>query len=132
MSRYEYDADALRQCVAFHGLRCAACGLSMEQIYGPAGAAFIQVHHIVPPAAIGPDYTLDPVADLVPLCPNCHAMAHTGTPDPYTPAELRRLLAVRAVLPVHQVLAGTPLTPDELQAQADAEQLLGNRKPGAD
>ncbi|MBP3045104.1 HNH endonuclease [Arthrobacter jiangjiafuii] len=124
VSRYEYDADALRQCVAFHGLRCAACGLSMEQIYGPAGAAFIQVHHIVPPAAIGPDYTLDPVADLVPLCPNCHAMAHRGAPDAFTPAELRRMLAEAAgPLPSANSISGSVFTAEEAGAHDDAARL---------
>lgn len=124
INRYEHDPDAVRQCVAFHGTSCAACGLSMEQMYGPAGAAFVQVHHIVPPAAISPDYMLDPVADLIPLCPNCHAIAHRGAPDPYTPGELRRMLAAAAgPSPGSHPLNGSVPTARELDAQADAARL---------
>ena len=128
INRYEQDPDAVRQCVSFHGTSCAACGLSMEQVYGPAGAAFVQVHHIVPLSSISPDYTLDPVADLVPLCPNCHAVAHLGVPDPYTPGELRRMLAAAAgpVAPANP-LAGSVPTNEELEAQADAARLRDNR-----
>ena len=124
INRYEHDPDAVRQCVAFHGTSCAACGLSMEQIYGPAGTAFVQVHHIVPPSSISADYALDPVADLVPLCPNCHAVAHRGGPDPFTPGELRRMLAGTAgPRPGANPLAGSVPTSRELEAQGDAARL---------
>lgn len=124
VSRYEHDPDAVRRCVAFHGTSCAACGLSLEELYGPSGAGFVQVHHIVPPAAITPDYALDPVADLVPLCPNCHAMAHRGVPDPYTPGELRRMLASGTrQLPEQNPIIGAVPTAEQLTAQADAARL---------
>jgi 5-methylcytosine-specific restriction protein A len=32
----------------------------------------------VPISTIGKEYLLDPVKDLVPVCPNCHAMLHRG------------------------------------------------------
>jgi 5-methylcytosine-specific restriction protein A len=32
----------------------------------------------VPISTIGEEYQLDPVKDLVPVCPNCHAMLHRG------------------------------------------------------
>ncbi|MET4061940.1 5-methylcytosine-specific restriction protein A [Arthrobacter sp. UYP6] len=124
VNRFEHDPDAVQRCVAFHGTSCAACGLSMQQIYGPAGAEYIQVHHIVPPAAIGPDYVLDPVSDLLPMCPNCHAMSHRGAPDPYTPAELRQMLASSAgPRRAPNPLPGAVATPDQLSALADAERL---------
>ena len=133
VNRCEHDPDGVQRCVAFHGVSCAACGLSMEQIYGPAGAQFIQVHHIVPPSAITPDYVMDPVADLVPLCPNCHAMAHRGAPDPYTPAELRQMLASAAgPLPVRNSISGTVPTAEQLNAQADAARIRGTAAEGRD
>jgi predicted HNH restriction endonuclease len=36
--------------------------------------------------------TIDPVRDLVPVCPNCHRMLHHTTPL-LTPQELAALLA---------------------------------------
>jgi hypothetical protein len=44
------------------------------------GAGFIHVHHRKPLALIGRSYAVNPVKDLVPVCPNCHAMLHTQNP----------------------------------------------------
>jgi 5-methylcytosine-specific restriction protein A len=55
------------------------------------GAGFIQVHHTVPLSSIGTEYVIDPIRDLIPVCPNCHAMLHRKTP-PFSIAELRGLL----------------------------------------
>ena len=133
VNRCEHDPDGVQRCVAFHGTSCAACGLSMEQMYGPAGASFIQVHHIVPPSAMSPDYVLDPVSDLVPMCPNCHAMAHRGSPDAYTPAEVRRMLASAAgPRPVRTSIPGTIPSPEQLNAQEDAARLRDTSLPPRD
>ena len=94
-SRYENDPDAVRICLVHHGPACAACGFDFAAAFGPAGADMMQAHHIVPPRLVDEVYELDPATDLVPLCPNCHAVAHASSPDPYTPAELRHLLADR-------------------------------------
>lgn len=129
-SRYESDPDAARICRAHHGPACSVCGLDPEAMFGPEGAGVLQVHHIVPPALLTDQYELDPATDLVPLCPTCHTMAHAGFPDPYTPAELRRLLAARTV-PVHDaVVQGNPITADQLRAEAEARDLLGLRGRG--
>lgn len=37
----------------------------------------IEVHHIVPISQIGKEYEVDPINDLVPLCPNCHTALHS-------------------------------------------------------
>jgi 5-methylcytosine-specific restriction protein A len=42
-------------------------------------------------AEIRSTYVVDPVNDLKPVCPNCHAMLHRRTP-PYSIDELRALL----------------------------------------
>lgn len=118
VNRFESSAEAQRICIAHHGASCAACGLSFESTYGEAGAGFIEVHHLVPPELLGIDYQLDPVADLVPLCPNCHAMAHLGVATPRTVAELRRLISGAGYL------AGQTVTPEELEAQRDARRIL--------
>ena len=41
--------------------------------------------------AIHKSLPYDPLKDLVPVCPNCHAVIHLRTP-PYTPKETRRML----------------------------------------
>ena len=52
---------------------------------------FIEVHHTVPVANMGANYRVNPVQDLVPLCPNCHAVAHRRDP-PLAVDEIKGLL----------------------------------------
>jgi 5-methylcytosine-specific restriction protein A len=119
VNRYEQDPDARRACIAHHGTSCAACGFSFEQKYGEIGRDFIPVHHLVPVSQLGSSYELDPIADLIPLCANCHAMAHQGLGTPRTVAELRRIIGDAGFLP------GTTVSPEELAAQRAARELLG-------
>lgn len=78
VNSYERSAEARAACIAHHGYSCAACGFDFEQVYGDIGKNYIHVHHIVPLSSIGKTYKIDPVKDLVPVCPNCHAMIHTS------------------------------------------------------
>lgn len=119
VNRYERNPEARRACLAHHGIACAACGFSFEIKYGGIGKDFIHVHHIVPVSQLGVDYQLDPVTDLVPLCANCHAMAHHGVSIPRTVAELRRIISGAGFL------AGQTLTPEEVEAQNEARRILG-------
>ncbi|MBK9012922.1 MAG: HNH endonuclease [Saprospiraceae bacterium] len=48
--------------------------------YGGIGKDFIHVHHIVPISKPGEKYEIDPINDLIPVCPNCHSMLHTTNP----------------------------------------------------
>ena len=45
-------------------------------MYGELGKGYIHVHHIVPLSEIGEGYEVDPINDLIPVCPNCHNMLH--------------------------------------------------------
>ncbi|WP_216699216.1 HNH endonuclease [Arthrobacter sp. H14] len=119
LNRYEWDPHAREACISHHGTSCSSCGFSFEAVYGDIGKGFIQVHHIVPVSLVDGDYELDPLTDLVPLCPNCHAMAHRRKPVPYTPAELRTMISRAGYL------QGALVSPEEQQAQEDAARLLG-------
>lgn len=119
VNRYERDAEARGVCLAFHGTSCAACGFSFEASYGDAGTGYIDVHHVVPPEMLGGGYQLDPIADLVPLCPNCHAVAHRGVTEPRTVSELRNIIAAAGHL------RGDVVSKRALDAQADALRILG-------
>jgi 5-methylcytosine-specific restriction protein A len=94
VNRYERNPLNRAACIMAHGLRCLVCGTSLEDAYGPVGAGYIQVHHLTPVADMGPDYVVHPARDLIPVCPNCHAMMHQRNP-PYSPDELRGMLAKR-------------------------------------
>lgn len=78
VNAYERNPAARRRCIEHYGARCVACGFDFEAVYGDRGKGFIHVHHLHPLARRGGEYELDPVADLRPLCPNCHAMIHNG------------------------------------------------------
>jgi len=78
VNRYERDQEARNNCLKIHGCTCSACGMDFEKVYGNIGKGFIHVHHIVPISSIGNEYMIDPAKDLVPVCPNCHAMLHHG------------------------------------------------------
>lgn len=64
--------------------------MNFEERYGLLGKEFIHVHHIIPVSELGENYALDPLTELVPLCPNCHAMVHRV--DPPMPIEQLRLI----------------------------------------
>ncbi len=76
VNAYERDPRARQACLKKHGFNCAVCGLNFEARYGALGRGFIHVHHLKPLALVDGEYELDPVADLRPVCPNCHAMLH--------------------------------------------------------
>ncbi len=124
VNRYEQNPDARGVCLAFHGTACAACGFSFEAAYGDIGTGFIDVHHVVPPAMLGNGYQLDPVTDLVPLCPNCHAMVHrgVGTGSPRTVSELRTIISAAGHM------RGEVVSELALEAQEDARRILEGRQ----
>lgn len=76
VNRYERDPEARRRCIEAHGCYCHVCGLDFAARYGEVGEGFIHVHHKVPLSSIRKEYVVNPVKDLIPVCPNCHAMLH--------------------------------------------------------
>lgn len=91
VNRYERDRAARAVCLRHHGYTCQACDADLTKTYGPElGRRAIHVHHIVPMAEQGGEgYHLDPINDLVPLCPNCHNVIHKTKPV-MTPAQFRK------------------------------------------
>lgn len=77
---FERSAAARKVCLEHHGYRCIVCGFDFEAVYGEIGKHFIHVHHVVPLSDVGEEYQLDPQKDLVPICPNCHAIVHRTRP----------------------------------------------------
>jgi len=86
LSRPERDSRLRAECILHHGLSCLVCGFNFEKFYGVIGSRFIHVHHITPLSE--GEYKVNPITDMVPLCPNCHAMVHKRTP-PFTVEELK-------------------------------------------
>ena len=94
VNRYERDATARQKCIDYHGLDCTVCGINFELIYGDLGRGFIHVHHKKELNSIGYNYEVNPLEDLVPVCPNCHAMLHKKNPA-FTIDELRKIVKKR-------------------------------------
>lgn len=91
VNRYERSKKARAACLAYFGYNCMACGFNFELAYGPLGRNQIHIHHIVQISAIGEEYQLIPTEHLIPLCPNCHHMAHRREP-PFNLQELQAML----------------------------------------
>jgi len=77
---FERSAEARTMCINHYGWNCFVCGFNFENVYGQVGSGFIHVHHLKSLAEIGKGYKLNPVKDLRPVCPNCHAMLHQRKP----------------------------------------------------
>lgn len=80
VNRYERNRNARAVCIEKHGIICSVCEFNFEETYGKVGAGFIHVHHVKPLGELGEEYELDPARDLMPVCPNCHAMLHRKSP----------------------------------------------------
>lgn len=80
VNAYERNPQARARCLAHHGYACMVCGFNFESVYGDLGKRYIHVHHVVPISEVKGEYIVDPIRDLVPVCPNCHAMIHVTRP----------------------------------------------------
>jgi 5-methylcytosine-specific restriction protein A len=65
--------------------------MNFGDVYGEIGKGFIHIHHLIPISEIGTEYKINPITDLIPVCPNCHAMIHR-TKQPLTIQELKSLI----------------------------------------
>jgi 5-methylcytosine-specific restriction protein A len=91
VNTYERNPAARAKCIAHHGATCSVCAFDFGKAYGKIGEGFIHVHHLKELSSIAKEYEVDPIEDLRPVCPNCHAMLHTARPA-LTIANLRQLL----------------------------------------
>ena len=91
LDRYERSTEARRRCLEHYGTACTVCGVDLEEMYGSTAGGFIHVHHLVPLATLGEDHEVDPVSDLRPVCPNCHAVIHLREP-PYSVEDVMEML----------------------------------------
>jgi len=89
-TRYERNPHARRACIEHYGAQCVICGIDFGQVYGKLGDGFIHVHHLDPVSHSREAGPVDPVKDLRPVCPNCHAMLHKESP-PVAVEDLRKL-----------------------------------------
>lgn len=91
VNAYERDPSARRRCIEAHGTNCCVCGFNFGAVYGPEANGYIHVHHLRPLSEVGASHQVDPVQDLRPVCPNCHAVLHRKNP-PYSIEEVREFI----------------------------------------
>lgn len=92
VNAYERNPEARRRCLNHWGYNCSVCNFRFDLAFGPLGKNYMHVHHLRPLATIGTTYEVDPIADLRPACPNCHAMLHRKVP-PLSIEELQSIVA---------------------------------------
>lgn len=91
VNAYERNPEARNQCIKHYGAECSICGFNFFEAYGDIGKDFIHVHHLKQISEIGETYKVDPINDLRPVCPNCHAILHKRRPS-YTIDEVKSFL----------------------------------------
>lgn len=94
VNSYERNPHARKKCIENYGLNCQVCDFNFEEKYGQLGKNFIHVHHVVDIASVGIEYSIDPINDLIPVCPNCHSMLHKRKPA-YTINELKKIMNIK-------------------------------------
>jgi hypothetical protein len=93
VNRYERDPQARKKCIAHYGAKCIICCFDFGRVYGEEVTGFIHVHHLKWLSRPGgTKYQLDPIRDLRPVCPNCHAVLHYRRGKPYELEQVRSLI----------------------------------------
>jgi len=91
-TRYERNSRAREECLLHYGPICSVCGINLAEKYGDIAQGYVHVHHLAQLADINEEYKVDPITDLRPVCPNCHAVIHMRNP-PFTIEEVKKFIA---------------------------------------
>jgi predicted HNH restriction endonuclease len=93
-TKYERSKSNRDAAIKVHGTKCKVCEFDFEKKYGEIGKSFIHVHHINPLHSLEEEIVINPVTDLVPVCPNCHAMIHRRKDRVLTVEELKQCISI--------------------------------------
>ena len=73
---YERSKRNREAAIDLHGTRCLACNFDFDDFYGSDLArSYIEIHHLKSVTLLN-GAIVNPSTDLIPLCSNCHRMAH--------------------------------------------------------
>lgn len=88
---YERSQRNRAKALEIHGNKCMACEFDFDDTYGhDHSRGYIEIHHVQSITQInGP---VCPETDLIPLCSNCHSMAHRKKGTILSLKELRELI----------------------------------------
>ena len=88
---YERSVRNRALAIEKHGTNCKVCSFNFDEVYGRQYAnSYIEIHHLKPLAKY--EGEVDPATDLVPLCANCHRMAHRRRTAVTSIEELRAII----------------------------------------
>ncbi|MYB34466.1 MAG: hypothetical protein F4X92_04985, partial [Gammaproteobacteria bacterium] len=91
VTTHERSRKNREAAICKHGIRCFGCQKEMNEVYGSIADGFIHIHH-VQPLSLFDETEIPDIDDLIPLCPNCHAVVHMEEP-PITVDRLRELIS---------------------------------------
>ncbi len=91
VNAYERNPLARKKCIDYYGTSCFTCGFNFEKAFGKLGEGLIHIHHLQKISEVGKEYQVDPIKDMRPVCPNCHAMIHRFS-KPFSIEELKDML----------------------------------------
>lgn len=94
VNAYERSKEAREKCIEHYKkinngkIKCEICEFEFSDAYGEKFKDKIHIHHIIELSEIGEEYIVNPIDDLLPVCPNCHMILHSRRPA-YTPIEVQ-------------------------------------------
>ncbi len=94
VNAFERNPEARKLCLGHYGTCCSICGFNFGAAYGAVAEGFMHVHHLRSLSEIRAEHMVDPIRDLRPVCPNCHAVIHRRTPA-YSLDEVKEFLMKR-------------------------------------
>lgn len=90
-TKYERSKINRDKALKLHGYNCCICDINFKETYGDIGEGFIHIHHVNPLYSLESEVVIDPSMDLVPVCPNCHAIIHRQKGKVISIEEMRHL-----------------------------------------
>lgn len=91
VNAFERNSTARKVCIEHYGYKCYVCDFDFGNFYGSEFEGKIHVHHLKVLSEVREEYTIDPINDLRPVCPNCHLALHSSKGNiPYTIEELQQ------------------------------------------
>ena len=95
VNRFERNPLARRICIGHYGAYCQICGFDFYGTYGQIGKDCPSCSsHCAYFSAKRRKFELDPIKDLIPICPNCHSMIHRRK-EAMPIEELKQLLRIQ-------------------------------------
>ena len=98
VNAYERNPKAKKKCIEYYKklnngkVICQICGFDFGDFYGQELEGKIHIHHLKPIHEIGKEYEVDPIKDLIPVCPNCHLVIHSKK-DGSTVNEVKKMIS---------------------------------------